>query len=812
MKRRVHLICNAHIDPMWQWEWEEGAAETLSTFRTAAKLCEEYDAFIFNHNEALLYQWVEEYEPELFEKIRVLVKKGKWNIMGGWFLQPDCNMPSGESMIRQIKVGQDYFKEKFGVETDTAINFDSFGHSRGLVQIMAKCGYKNYFICRPTAQNKDLPDEFHWEGYDGSTVYTRRHFELYNSPLGGAAEKIDKLVKERDDCPMAILWGVGNHGGGPSRKDLNDLKTLQEALAKEDIELIHSTPEDYFAVVDKENKPKVSESLNPCNTGCYSSQVKLKQGYRKLENELFKTEKMCFAAAAKGLMEYPKELKEAERDMLFMHFHDILPGTCIKQVEDTGFRVIDHGLEIISKLRQRAYFALSRSIKYTPNGNYPILVYNPHPYPIKEVVDCEFQLVDQNWEECFTEMDVFANGKQLPAQIEKESSNLNLDWRKHVVFEAELAPSSMCLFECKPRVEYQPRTYRQLEGKFIFDGDGWQAVLDCDTGRLEKIVDGEKVLVRKNAFDLTVFSDTEDPWAMREEQDRRLGEKEGTFALLDDAESRAFSGVIDNLHCVRIIEDGDVRTVVECVYGYNISRAVQRFAFYKKQKRIDVQIKLFFQEKDKCVKLGIPVAFDGVFRGQHAFGAETLRMNGGEAVFQNWCGVVGQDCNVYVINNGTYAGSFENDTLYLTLLRTPAYTGHPILGRTILKQDRYTDRIDLGERDFTFSVRFNEEEAKVDSASLVYNQKPVAFSFFPNGDGVDTPFMQLSNDRIELVSSFVKDGKNILRLYNPDCKKQKTKLHMFAWNISADLELDGYSFKTYTVSEKGLQEASVKDL
>lgn len=812
MKREVHLICNAHIDPMWQWEWEEGAAETLSTFRTAAKLCEEYDAFIFNHNEAMLYQWVEEYEPELFEKIRRLVKAGKWNIMGGWYLQPDCNMPSGESLIRQIKVGQDYFKEKFGVVTDTAINFDSFGHSRGLVQIMAKCGYKNYFICRPTAQNKDLPDEFHWEGYDGSTVYTRRHFELYNSPLGGAADKIDKLVKAREDCPLAILWGVGNHGGGPSRKDLEDLKTLKKALAEEGIDLIHSTPEEYFAKVNKRDKTTVSESLNPCNTGCYSSQVKLKQGYRKLENELFKTEKMCFAAAAKGLMEYPQELKEAEKDMLFMHFHDILPGTCIKQVEDTGNRVVDHGLEIISKLRQRAYFALSRSIKYTANGNYPILVYNPHPYPIKEVVDCEFQLVDQNWEECFTEMDVFVDGKQLPAQIEKESSNLNLDWRKHVVFEAELAPSSMCLFECKPRIEYQPRTYPEIQGKFVFENDGLRAVLNCDTGLLEEITDNGKPLIGKNAFELTVFSDTEDPWAMSEAQDKRLGDKEGVFGLLDVEESRVFSGVKGKLNSVRIIEDGDVRTVIECVYGYGISRAMQKFAFYKNQKRLDVKVKLFFQEKDKCVKLSVPVSFEGKFRGQHAFGAEELRMNGGEAVFQNWCGVVGEDRNFYVINSGTYAGSFENDTLYLTLLRTPAYTGHPILGRTILKQDRYTDRIDLGERDFEFSLRLNSEESVVDSDALIYNQKPVAFSFFPNGEGTDTPFMQISNPKVELIAAYMEDGKNILRVYNSDKEKQTTELSVKVWGISTKIELSGYSFKTFAVSQGKIQEVEIKEI
>lgn len=147
--KRMYLLCNAHIDPMWQWEWTEGVGAAISTFRVAAALCEQYDAFVFNHNESLLYQWIEEYEPALFEQIRELVQKGRWHIMGGWFVQPDCNIPHGESIVRQISVGRRYFSEKFGAAPTTAINFDPFGHSRGIVQIMAQSGYDSYIICRP---------------------------------------------------------------------------------------------------------------------------------------------------------------------------------------------------------------------------------------------------------------------------------------------------------------------------------------------------------------------------------------------------------------------------------------------------------------------------------------------------------------------------------------------------------------------------------------------------------------------------------------------------------------------------------------
>lgn len=107
-KNRLHLICNAHVDPVWQWTRDEGIAAALSTFESAVRLSKQYD-YIFCHNEAFLYEYVEEYSPELFSEIKRLIAAGKWHIMGGWYLQPDCNMPSGESIIRQIEMGREYF-------------------------------------------------------------------------------------------------------------------------------------------------------------------------------------------------------------------------------------------------------------------------------------------------------------------------------------------------------------------------------------------------------------------------------------------------------------------------------------------------------------------------------------------------------------------------------------------------------------------------------------------------------------------------------------------------------------------------------
>lgn len=245
--KKIHLICNAHLDPVWLWRWEEGCTEALSTFRTAERFTDEFPGFTFNHNEAILYQWVKENEPDLYERIKEKVKEGSWKIMGGWYLQPDCNMPSGESIIRNIAEGRRFFMEEFGKRPTTAINFDSFGHSQGLVQILNQAGFDSYVVCRPAKDNFDFTSQnYRWKGFNGSEVIVHRSDENYNSVHGHAAEELEKFLNEtREEEVSLFLWGVGDHGGGASAQDLKDLeRMLQER--REEYCIIHSDVESFF--------------------------------------------------------------------------------------------------------------------------------------------------------------------------------------------------------------------------------------------------------------------------------------------------------------------------------------------------------------------------------------------------------------------------------------------------------------------------------------------------------------------------------------------------------------------------------------
>ena len=373
-QRTVHLVCNAHLDPVWLWEWQEGAGEALSTFRLAAGFCESHPGFVFCHNEAVLYRWVEEHEPALFRRIQRLVREKRWHIMGGWWIQPDCNMPSGESFVRQALLGKRYFKEKFGVDVTTAVNLDPFGHTRGLVQILAKSGTDSYLCCRPGPAELPLPaDAFVWVGYDGSEVLVNRASAHYNSFGGQARARLEKWLAGNADQPLALqLWGIGDHGGGPSKRDLDDLDAL--IAERRDVRIVHSTPAAYFAELGKMkiNLPHREADLNPWAVGCYTSMARVKQGHRRLENELYSAEKMITTAWAQGFVPYPEaELAEAREALAFVEFHDILPGSSIPRGEDGALNTIGHGLEILSRLKAKTFFALAAGERPAREGEVP---------------------------------------------------------------------------------------------------------------------------------------------------------------------------------------------------------------------------------------------------------------------------------------------------------------------------------------------------------------------------------------------------------------------------------------------------------
>jgi len=798
--KKLHLLCNAHLDPVWLWRRDEGIAEAIATFRVAADFCERYEGFVFNHNEALLYEWVEEYEPDLFARIQRLVREGKWVIMGGWYLQPDCVMSSGESLFAQIELGRTYFQEKFGVAPTTAIGLDCFGHSRGLVQILEKSGYDSYLFCRPAHY---FSGDFLWEGFDGSRVLAHGAGGSggYGSLKGEALDKIKSyLAKHSADEIGLCLWGVGNHGGGPSRMDLEDINRF---MGETEMEILHSTAEQYMADIDRTALPVVRESLCPSMVGCYTSMGRIKQANRRLENSIAATEKMMSYAEMNGAPCFDcAELKKAKKALAFCQFHDVLPGSSVKAVEDDSLRTFAYGEEIVDRLASKAFFRLCAGQASAREGEIPVMAFNPHPYPIEGEFEVEFLLQNQNWnEDEITLAEVFdENGNALPTQNEKPQCTFNLDWVKHVSFRATLAPASVSRFNCRLHVakkEISP-TLPDHADSICVENSRMKVAISRKTGLIERYeIDGVSLLLPSGMIE--VYRDNEDPWGMQVES---FAEREGTFSLMSDREANTFIGYPEERHPnVRIVEDGDVRMRVQVFFSYGRSVAVVEYTIPKAGDYIDVEIRILFNEANKMVKYHLASSVEGVPMGETAFGCQTLFDDERESVFHKWCGIQGKERSLYVLNRGTYAGSFTSSDIKLSLLRTPVFAAHPIYDRQIAPHDRSLDHIDMGERQFAFRIT---AEPYVARAAQVYNEPPRLLSFFPSGEGERRESAILLDAPDVLLSSLKKDSMGYtVRLFNSTDMPREAMLTLPALQKNLQLHFEKYEIKTLRISDEG---------
>ena len=758
--KRLHLICNAHIDPIWQWTWDEGISATISTFKSAADLCDEFD-YIFCHGESLLYEAIEKHAPELFERIRAHVKSGKWVITGGWYLQPDCLMPSGETFVRHIAVGKKYFMERFGVEPTVTTNFDSFGHSIGLVQILAKNGYSGYMACRPYPTQFEYPSRFFvWRGPDGSEI-TFTESSSYNSRLGHVTDKIDmelfgggmsmlgspSAADTRLDDVDYILWGVGNHGGGPSRKDLCDI----EELNIEGVEIVHSTPEALFADGIKVGG-EVEVSLVTCMPGCYSSMARVKQAFRRCESLFYSTERMLAIASQSGMKVDYTAFREAEKRLLLSTFHDILPGSCVEDAEREALTIISAAEKTARDYRSQALLYLSMCEKVAGEGEFPVFAFNYQPHELRATCKVEFMLADQNWSEVTHYHPVVfdAEGRKIPAQLIKENSTLNLDWRKKIVFDATLAPLGMTRFTVK--VEGVPASVR--------------AAVDSDVAVAIK---GARLL--ESPVELEMYDDTADPWGMSQEELSGMGKNPVAFRLMSGEEVDRFTAA-EGASPVRIIEDGEVFTAVEALYTHNNTNAAVEYKMYKSHPYTDLKLSVEFAEKNKLLRVKIPVpkrmrGGDIVGDGPYVW---EKKPTVGEITFQKWVGVMKGDRAFAVINDGVYAGKFDGEFIYLTLLRGAGYCFHPINDRQLYPTDRYLPRIECGR--YTFNLRiFMGDVCEVTQAAEEFASHPYAVNIFPIGTGKkDSVTVRVAGD---VVCPIIKEGECeelLFRLYNPKNK------------------------------------------
>jgi alpha-mannosidase len=657
--KQIHIILNAHIDPIWLWPWEAGLDEVLATCRAA---CDRLDAnpdIIFTRGEAWAYHQVEMVDPDLFSRMRRHIETGRWEIVGGWWIQPDCNQPSGWAIEKQIEIGKEYFLNSFGQFPRIAYNVDSFGHAATLPALMRQAGQSRYIMMRPEEHEMSIPSSiFRWRGYeDGPEVTTFRipwGYTTRSLSVDNFSKTVMKLP-EGINHTMAFV-GVGDHGGGPTQAQIDWCRSNKHIV--DGWELVFSSPSRFFDAIEsqKYRLPLITGELQMHAIGCYSVYRQVKTELRRAEHLMAQAE--VAAADPAAPVDLRDKLKEAWEHVCFHQFHDTLGGTCIPSAYPSVMDQLGSAADIANRL---SAYTLRRKLTALPDDRLQrIAVWNAAPDPFQGYTEYE------PWFEGFELTNEAAlrdeKGEIVPHQlVQQEAATQGL---QRLLFKVKLEPGEMQLL----------RIARS----------GAQKIDSQTTASSESLSNNDRVSVNddKLAFpdgvslkrpQIHLISDNSDTWSHG--LDRYSGE------VLDMAKWHSRQVVDEGPLMVSWIEIGTIGKKSEIVAEWRV---------YADEPFIGLDLKIDYRETNAVVKLVADLDGSGETRTDGILGGSLVRKNEGrEQIFRDWT----HFGNTAIVSPDTYALDVSGNEARLTLLRSPLMAHHdPHPGASEAKRHTYSDQ------------------------------------------------------------------------------------------------------------------------
>ncbi len=705
----VHLTGSAHIDPIWLWRWQEGYAEIKATFKSALDRIEQFDEFIFTSACACYYNWVENNCPELFEAIRAQVAAGRWIIAGGWWIQPDCNIPSGESFARQALYSQRYFESRFGKRAEIGYCVDSFGHNGNLPQLLKKGGMRGYVYMRPDSKKEHsypFPDgmPFDWEGIDGTVIPTCRLMDDYNQQMGENTVKQlygirDALAAAGMETPaVGLNYGVGNHGGGPTVKNIERIRALQ--AENTDFEFIFSSPNGYFDAVEAARSsgyvpPHVRGDLQHHASGCYSTHSESKMANRRAENRLQSAEKCASLSAALTGFRYDcARFERAWQQVLFNQFHDIMGGCSIRSafddVRESHGEALHIAAEEYNSALQRITWAINTEGPAVDMGKCdgrlwaaeglgaPVVVFNPHAWEIETPVRVNHGRIVRVTD---------AKGCDLPFQ-KVRSERTDGDDKEDTVFIARVPALgyTVCWVFLQGAPE-KPGNLPLAASETTLENEKLRLELDPATGDIRSLYlkeTGTELICGGAAKPLVLDESDLDTWG------------HGVFT---------FDRVIGRFDEpeISLVECGPVRAKIAVRTRYEKSELLQTYTLYAGTDQVECECRVFWRERHKMLKLAFGTAVEGG-EAVYAIAGGSIRKpcDGCEEPAQNWAAVENGKIGLAVLNNGRYSYSCKDGELRMVAVRGAGFADHYGFART---NDGLCRFMEQGESEFCYVLR-----------------------------------------------------------------------------------------------------------
>jgi alpha-mannosidase len=649
----VRAVGHAHIDTGWLWPLAETKRKVARTFANQLDLLEKYPGYIFGASAAQHYAWLKVTHPDLYARVKQAVAEGRWEIQGGMWVESDCNLPDGESLVRQFLHGKNFFREEFGVEVDNLWIPDVFGYPASLPQIMALAGCPNFLTQKISwsVYNEFPFNTFWWQGIDGTRVLT--HFppeNNYNGPLDPASLiGAEERFAEKAFAPALMsLFGIGDGGGGP-RED-----HLERGLRLRDLEgcppVSFGTARDFFRELNSVGdrlRTWVGELYLEAHRGTLTTQAQIKHANRQLEQRLAALEKFLSLSPAA----WPAARLDAIwKEVLTLQFHDILPGSSVNVVNRETRDAHSRLLEECDALQEEAAAAL----------------------PVAEGLTLLNTLSD-SWHgvvvlpASFAGRSALADGVPIPCQTEMDGTTVAL---------VTLAGHAACTLTpgetTAPAV--RPGDGRTLDNglaRFVFDGQG----------RLtEATVAGRNLLCAPGNM-LSLYHDRPNTWDAWDVDEFYRGEKITEAAF--DVEDLGAGPVRSRLRLRARVAGSEIEQIVSLAEG---------------SRRLDFETHVDWREEHRMLRVAFPadvhtdrvaceIQYGHYFRPTHA--NTSWDMAKFEVAAHRWADLSEPTAGLALLNDGKFGHNLQNNTLDLNLLRAPL---HP------------DPDADHGEHYFTYSL------------------------------------------------------------------------------------------------------------
>lgn len=812
----VHLIGNAHLDPAWLWRWQEGYTEVLCTFRSALDRMKENPDFIFTCAGAAYYAWVEKMDPGMFEEIRQRVAEGRWVITGGWWIQPDCNLPCGESFARHGLYSQRYFHDRFGITAKTGYNVDSFGHNAMLPQILKQSRMGAYMFMRPSAEveywedaekEKVFPFEdtaFLWESPDGTQLPT--YHVLYSYNTGDDEHLIRKAearaeLADQQNLPQMALYGVGNHGGGPTASNL----TAADDLIHSNPEgrFLFSSPDRYFQELELQRLKVLKDDLQNHASGCYTAVMQVKELNRKAEEALLSAEKFHSMAKLLGLKLDTPNFEELWRTVMFHQFHDLLCGCCIESAHSDTIHALGGVIDRASVLENEALQKIFWNVEtlheeIPPQGKFnfrvwdssrgvPVIVFNPHSHGVNAAVKLPVfggkYVTDQA-------------GIPIPMQPVKSEATADMG-NVELMIHAELPAMGYRIF----------RVYREEKGEvsplhslnvteYTLENNWTRLELDPETGAIISLFDktaGKELI--SGPCRMRVMDETHcDAWA------------HAVFRFDQEV------GVFENAQ-IRIVENGSIRGALTVKTAWGQSDIAQKFIIYRDKPGIFVENRVFWREQHKVLKLCYPVNVQkGIPTSSIPYGFMDRRPDGREYPMQNWVALRENGYGLGIATDSRTAYDAVETELRITALRSPIYADH--FGFDLRDEScRFTDQ---GEHFFTLylgSVGENTRSLQQEAEMLV-SQPRVMLGGDHHGKLLEVAsVLSCDHDDVDVtVVKLAEDGSGDWILRCHECCGQNVTAKIMLGDTTFEAAFTPQQIRTFRISGETVTETDMTEL